>query len=149
MSLPPYKNKGVKRAALANFDAYQVAGVDITAGLAGLAVSGATTAFTGGITASATQTLAGATKLTAKLNQVSTSAAAGNAVSLPALLAGQSVTIFNDGANAIKVFPAAAGVAIDGGSAGAAVTLSAGKRALFLCTAANVIESAQLGAAAA
>lgn len=102
-----------------------------------------------GLVASATQTLAGALALTAKINRVNTSAASGNAVKLAALLPGQSQTIFNDGANPIKVFPAAAGVTIDAAAAGAAVTLTNGLRATFFCTAANVIESAQLGAASA
>lgn len=98
-----------------------------------------------GITASATQTLVGATALTARINRVNTSAASGNAVKLAALSPGQSQTIYNDGANPISVFPAAAGVAIDGGSAGAAVTLTNAKRAVFTCTATNVVISAQLG----
>lgn len=102
-----------------------------------------------GITASATQTLAGATALTARINRVNTSAASGNAVKLAALLPGQSQTIYNDGANPIKVFPAAAGVTIDGGSAGASVTLTNALRAVFTCTATNVVISAQLGAVSA
>lgn len=102
-----------------------------------------------GITASATQTLAGATALTAKINRVNTSATSGNAVKLSALLPGQSQTVYNDGANPIKVFPAASGVAIDGGSAGAAVTLTNALRAIFTCTATNVVISAQLGAVSA
>lgn len=104
---------------------------------------------TTGITASTTQTLAGATALTSKLNFVATSANSGDAISLPALVPGQSVTVFNDGANPIKVFPAAANVAIDGGSAGAAVTLTNAKRATFFCKSATAITSAQLGVASA
>lgn len=104
---------------------------------------------TSGITASATQTLAGATALTSKINVVSTSAASGNAVSLPALSPGQSVTVFNDGANPISVFPAAGTIAIDGGTAGAAVTLTNAKRCVYYCVSATVIKSAQLGAVSA
>jgi hypothetical protein len=104
---------------------------------------------TTGITASTTQTLAGATALTTKLNFVATAANSGDAVSLPALVPGQSVTVFNDGANPIKVFPAAANVAIDGGSAGAAVTLTNAKRATFFCKSATAITSAQLGVVSA
>lgn len=100
---------------------------------------------TTGITASTTQTLAGATALTTRLNFVATSANSGDAVSLPALVPGQSVIVFNDGANPIKVFPAAANVQIDGGSAGAAVTLTNAKRATFFCKSATAITSAQLG----
>ena len=43
----------------------------------------------------------------------------------------------------------AATVAIDGGTAGASVTLSAGKRAAFYAVSATVIISYQLGAKAA
>lgn len=102
-----------------------------------------------GLTASTTQTLAGALALTAKINVVATSATSGNAVKLAALLPGQSQTIYNKGANPIKVFPAAAGYAIDGGSAGAAVTLANALRAVFTCTDVNVIVSAQLGVVSA
>lgn len=102
-----------------------------------------------GLTASTTQTLAGALALTARINRVTTSATSGNAVKLAALSPGQSQTIYNAAANPIKVFPAASGVAIDGGTAGAAVTLTNALRAVFTCTAANVIISAQLGAVSA
>lgn len=149
MSLPPYKNKGITRTALVNTDALQIAGVDVTMALQSVAPAGAISAAAVGITASATQTLAGGTKLTAINNVIATSAASGNAVVLPALLPGQAVYVYNDGANPIKVFPAAAGVAIDGGSAGAAVTLTNAKRAEFICVAANVIKSAQLGVVSA
>lgn len=102
-----------------------------------------------GLTASTTHTLAGATALTKELNIVSTAANSGDAVSLPALAPGQSAVVFNSGASPIAVFPAAASVAIDGGTAGASVTLTNAKRAAFYCTAANVVVSAQLGVAAA
>lgn len=104
---------------------------------------------TTGITASTTQTLAGATALTTKMNYVATAANSGDAVALPAMVPGQSVTVFNDGANPIKVFPAAANVAIDGGTAGASVTLTNAKRATFFCKTATAITSAQLGVASA
>lgn len=105
--------------------------------------------ITTGITASTTQTLVGATALTTKQSFVATAANSGDAVSLPALVPGQSVTVFNDGANPIKVFPAAANIQIDGGSAGASVNLGGGKRATFFCKAATAITSAQLGAVSA
>lgn len=99
-----------------------------------------------GITASTTQTLAGGTALTKALNVVSTAANSGDAVTLPAMTAGQAVVVFNDGANPIKVFPNSASVAIDGGSAGASVTLTNALRCEYICTATNVIKSAKLGA---
>ena len=73
----------------------------------------------------------------------------GDAVTLPALTAGQSVEVFNDGANPMKVFPNGASDTIDGGSGGASVTLTNAKRAKFICVAANTIISAQLGAVSA
>lgn len=136
MALPPYVSKGSIRRALGFFNSI------ITTGLN-------TRSLTAGITASATQTLAGATALTTEINLVATAAAAGNAVKLPALVPGQSVEIFNSGANAISVFPAASNVKIDGGSNGAAVTLTNGKAARFFCLASNTVTSAQLGAVSA
>lgn len=136
MALPPYVLKGAIRRALGFFTSVTTTGIN-------------TRSTVTGITASATQTLAGATALTAEINVIATVAAAGNAVKLPALAPGQAVDVYNSGANAAAVFPAASGVAIDGGSAGAAVTLSNGKRARFTCTAANVIVSAQFGVASA
>lgn len=99
-----------------------------------------------GITASTTQTRAGGTALTKAVNVVSTSANSGDAVTLPAMTAGQAVIVLNKGANPIKVFPNGASDQIDGGTAGASVTLTNARRCEFFCTAANVIESAQLGA---
>jgi len=72
---------------------------------------------TDGITASATQTIAGATALTKGINRVSTVASTGNAVALPTAVAGLQILIINDGANTIQVFPCnEASDAIDGGS---------------------------------
>lgn len=102
-----------------------------------------------GIVASGTQTRAGGYALTKAISRITTVGTIGDAVTLPALAPGQSAVIYNDGANAAKVFPNGASDAIDGGSAGASVTLSAGKRARFTCMAANVISSDQLGAASA
>lgn len=99
-----------------------------------------------GITASATQTQAGGYALTKAVSVVATSAASGNAVTLPALTAGQSVLVFNNGANPIKVFPNGASDTIDGGSAAASVTLTNANRCEFVCVAANTIISAKLGA---
>lgn len=147
MALPPYKNKGITSTARVETDALKVSGVDVSS----FVVAGAagTTAVSTGLTASTTQTLAGALKLTSKFNYVATSANSGDAVSLPAMTPGQTTTIFNDGANPIKVFPSASNIAIDGGSNGAAVTLTNAKRASFHCKSATAITSAQLGVASA
>jgi hypothetical protein len=102
-----------------------------------------------GLTASTTQTLAGGLALSKAVNNVSTVANVSDAVTLPALLPGQSAVVLNSGANPMKVFPNAASVQIDGGTAGAAVTLTNAKRCAYYCLATNVIVSAQLGAASA
>ena len=136
MSLAPYVLKGVKRAAVGLFGAITTSGIN-------------TKSVTAGITASTTHTIAGGTALTTEINVIATCASAGDAVTLPPLAPGQSAEVYNAGAAAAGVYPAASGVAIDGGSAGAAVTLTNGKRAKFTCIAANVITSAQLGVASA
>lgn len=102
-----------------------------------------------GITASTTHSRAGATKLTTVINKISTCANAGDAVLLPAMLPGQYVDIYNDGVAAAGVYPNAGTDAIDGGTAGAAVTLTNAKRCRYTCLAAGVIESAQLGVVSA
>jgi hypothetical protein len=62
---------------------------------------------TAGITASTTQTQAGGTALISGINEVSTVANAGDAVTLPTAVAGLEIKVFNNGANAMSVFPAA------------------------------------------
>lgn len=137
MALPAYVLKGAIRRAQAFFTSVTAKNV-ISTGIR-------TTSVVTGITASLTHTLAGATALTGEVNIISTCANAADSVSLPALTPGQSVDVYNAGIAAAAVYPAAAGVAIDGGSAGAPVTLTNAKRARFTCTAANVIVSAQYG----
>lgn len=87
--------------------------------------------------AAAGTTLAGATPLQAKFNNVST-VAASSGVSLPAGAgAGELVFVRNSGANALSVYPATATGTIGGGAAGAAVSLALTtdktKNAAFLC----------------
>lgn len=101
------------------------------------------------LTASITQTRAGGLALTKDINNITTCAHSGDAVTLPALTAGQSVIVRNAGANPASVFPNGASDAIDGGSGGASVTLTNGKAAMFICLATNVIVSHQLGAVSA
>lgn len=116
--------------------------VTTTTGINGTSVANA-------LTASTTQTRTGGLALTKAINRVTTVTNSGDAVTLPALTAGQSVEVFNDGANPMKVFPNGASDTIDGGSGGASVTLTNAKRAKFICVAANTIISAQLGAISA
>lgn len=87
-----------------------------------------------GVTASATQTLVAATQLQFGSNRIDTCATIGNAVKLPqAPQPGQDALVYNAGAAAASVFPGEAATTIDGGSAGAAVTITQAKYALFVC----------------
>lgn len=108
-----------------------------------------TESVTTALTASTTHTIAGATALPSFFNVIGTCASSGDAVKLAALSPGQAQIVFNSGAAPAGVYPAASGVAIDGGTAGAAVTLTNAKRAIYICVAANTIISAQLGVASA
>ncbi len=60
---------------------------------------------TEGITASTTQTQAGGTVLTSEVNEVSTVANNNDAVTMPDAAAGRKVTIINNGANTLLMFP--------------------------------------------
>ena len=101
------------------------------------------------VTASTTHSIAGATPLAAIWNVIATCANAGDAVALPASVPGAVANIVNSGAAAAGIYPAAATDAIDTGAAGSPATLSAGKRAAFICIAAGTWVSAQLGVASA
>lgn len=92
-------------------------------------VSQALGASRSGITASSTQTQ-GQVPLGHQVNTFSTVATTGDAATLPPARAGRSCLVVNDGANSMKVFPAA-GDKIDAGSANASVNVAAGKRCLF------------------
>lgn len=104
-----------------------------------------------GLTASVTQTLAGALQLTGGYANVATVGTANDAVKLPpSPRVGQTITVTNSaGANAMKVFPGESTSTIDGGSAGASVTISAAKSASFTCIAAGAWQSIGSGARAA
>lgn len=130
MTLPAYIPKGTNIAAVGQFTKLDL---------------GVTT----GLTASTTQTRAGALALTTAINNLATVANSGDAVGLPAAVAGAFVIVLNGGANPAKVFPLGSADTIDGGSAGASVTLTNAKRCLYLCVAAGVWISAQLGVASA
>lgn len=87
------------------------------------------------LTASATVTAAGtiitdATDLTAVRNNVTT-VAASTGVQLPAVPIGTDVWVRNSGANALNVFPDGAGIKINGGTDGAAVSLAATEVGIF------------------
>lgn len=105
-----------------------------------------------GLTASTTQTRAGALQLTGSYNNVATVANASDSVGLPDIaFVGQQCMVTNSaGVNAMKVFPSSAAnganTTIDGGSAGASVTVSAAKSALFTAISATAWQS--IGSAA-
>lgn len=88
------------------------------------------------ITASTTQTLAGALPLTKNVNVVSTVGTAGDAVKLPpvSLNVGfaQQCWIINNGASALSIFPNETATAIDTHSTAAAGTLTTLHRGLFI-----------------
>ena len=89
-----------------------------------------------GLTATGS-TLGTALALNARTNVIST-AAASTGVALPAgAPAGDIVFVSNNGANALSVYPATSAGTINGGSAGAAVSLAVTtyktKNSLFLC----------------
>ncbi len=92
--------------------------------------------ITPGITASATQTLAGGTKITTNFALVTKVATDFDALTLPVVStvsgAAQSVFVMNTAAKKATVFPGEAGTKIDAGSAGAAVTITGASQAMFL-----------------
>lgn len=96
----------------------------------------------GAVTASPTQTLAAATQLLGEYANLSVVATANDSVKLPlSPRVGQYITVSNAGVAAAKVWPGEAASTIDGGSAGAGVTLTNAKSALFTCIAAGAWQS--------
>jgi hypothetical protein len=91
---------------------------------------------TTGITAAGT-TIADATALTSFLNVVGTTAAS-TGVKLPSTFPiGQVGIVQNDGANALNLFPHSSSGTINGGSAGAAVTIASAAANIFFKTSAT------------
>lgn len=83
-----------------------------------------------GITASTTQTQ-GQQPLIAEINEVSVCATTNDTVTAPALLAGDPLTVINNGAQTLQVFPAS-GEDLGAGT-DTAVTITAGNVAKFEC----------------
>lgn len=81
------------------------------------------------VTAAGTN-LATATELTKPLNVLGT-VASGTGVRIGKALIGELVWIRNSGANTVNIFPIMSTAAINGGTAGAAVTLATTKNALL------------------
>lgn len=98
-----------------------------------------------GLTAAGT-TRATALALTSLINVIGTAAASSGVVlpSAASLGIGNDVTIFNDGANAVKVYGAGSDT-IDGVAGATGVTLTNANRARYMVTAAATFKSALLG----
>lgn len=92
-------------------------------------------------------TRADALQLAAQVNNITT-AASSTGVILPVGVVGMRVTVFNAGANAIKVY-ASASETVDGTAGATGVALTNTKRADYFFTAANTWISAQLGVVSA
>lgn len=88
-----------------------------------------------------------ALQLAAQVNNVTT-AASGTGVLLPVGVVGMVITVFNAGANLIKVY-ASASETIDGTAGSTGVSLTNAKRCQYFFTAANTWISAQLGVVSA
>ena len=91
-------------------------------------------------------TFATALQLTSSFNQLAT-AAANSGVILPAMVPGQTVTVYNDGASPVTVY--ATGPTIDGTAGATGVALANAKRCSYTMISTTAIESAQLGAVSA
>ena len=85
--------------------------------------------------------------LTKAVNNITT-AAASTGVTLPAGVIGQTITVFNNGSAAVKVYGNGSDT-IDGVAGATGVVLTNAKRAVYICVAANTIIIAQLGAVSA
>ena len=91
------------------------------------------------VTAAGTN-LATAAALSADLSDVAT-VASGSGVALSGQV-GQRQDVWNDGANALLVYPPSSSVAIGAGSLGAAVSVAVGAHAAFVCLTATVCRQA-------
>lgn len=95
------------------------------------------------ITAKAGGGRASAYQLSALISRISVCATNADSVKLPAATGtgnkaqGSAYTVINDGAANLAVFPQSATGTIDGGGAGASVTISAGNRADFYSVASD------------
>ena len=116
---------------------------DGSASMTGNIVMGTQTFVVGsvsaGITASVTQTQ-GQQALVSEFNEISVCATANDTVTLPTAVAGLSVTVINNGAATLQIFPATDD-SIDAGAADASTTLAAGKAQIYRAKSTVVWES--------
>lgn len=85
------------------------------------------------LTAHAGGTQALGVLITVGLARFTTVATAGDSALLPPSLAGVQITVHNDGASSMNVFPAT-GETINAGAANAALAIGSGKATTFCCT---------------
>lgn len=85
------------------------------------------------VTAAGT-TISDATLLTGQVNNVSTAAASTGVKLNPNTPLGITVVVRNGGANDLKLYPATASEAINGGSVGAAITLTTLNKQIAACS---------------
>ena len=120
--------------------AYQVDGsVALTAGITMPLNGFLDSSYAAGITASTTQTQ-GQQALTNEINEVATVANDNDVVTLPTAVAGRAVTIFNNGAYTLQIFPAS-GDSIDDAAVDVSTTLAAEATQEFVATGSTVWES--------
>lgn len=91
-----------------------------------------------GTVAAAGSTLATGTAITNVTTYV-TGADGTKGVTLPAGFIGQNYVIFNNGGSALKVYPNASTIAINGGTAGAAISVGANKGATLSILTSTII----------
>ena len=84
-----------------------------------------------GIIASTTQTQSAGTSIASDINEVSTVANVGDAVTLPSAVAGYEIKIFNNGANAMSVFPNVDDD-INGNGVDTAISMAVGDNIIFV-----------------
>ena len=120
--------------------AYQVdASVALTEGITIPAGKFLVDSVTAGITASVPQTqLQGL--IISGINEVAVCANDNDAITLPTAVAGYSVTVINNGANTLQIFPYTDD-SIDAGAADASTTLAAGKTQVYVAKSTVVWES--------
>lgn len=122
--------RAVSQGGLAT-SAWATSGTVTTGTISGTTI---TASFAAGLTATGTNQ--GTALALAALENVFSTVASGTGAILPVVNVGTSITVINDGANALLVYPNSGG-AIAGGSTNAAVTVVVGGIATFRCTASN------------
>lgn len=133
-NLPPPQTPFVDKQLNLSYDGYL-----FLLSLLNAAASARSTASVDGDLVATGANQATALQLTADWNEITT-VAAGTGVLLQALQPGQSQTVFNQGVNALSVYPPP-GVQIDGLGVNAPYALAAGSRHTFDCLSAGQIRS--------